>query len=491
MLYKPVKYCIVIACLPVVMYGQVSSSDSTKVFPDSSRIPDKMHNSTNSSRKNPFIVGEIFISGNRKTRNYIIERELPFKRGDTIYLSDLVMQFAYAKDRIINTRLFNDVVISLKGFRGFIADIQIDVKERWYIFPIPYVKPADRNFTEWADKNYSLSRLNYGLRYSQYNFTGRNDYLRLWLITGYTQQVELAYDLPYVDKNLKHGFGFGFSFANVKELNVNTVNNQQEFINSDSIPYASKYLREQLSVSLRYYYRPALKTRHLFRLSFNDVKIDSAVTVWNPKYFDNSLTHVFYPEISYVINYNNVDYLPYPLKGFFFETGLLHRGMNADINLWQAYAKAINGFEIAEKTYFVTQNMGVLKLPFDQPYYNQQLFGYGDFYMRGMERYVVDGVAGFLGRNTFLRELFNFSIPFIHSSWSHDRIPFRIYAKTYFDYAYAVNQNFKNNSLVNQWLYSGGLGVDVVTFYDLVFRFEYSANLLGEHGFYFHIRNDF
>ena len=133
----------------------------------------------------------------------------------------------------------------------------------------------------------------------------------------------------------------------------------------------------------------------------------------------------------------------------------------------------------------------MLRLPFDQPFYNQQLFGYGDFYMRGFEKYVVDGVAGALSRNTLLRELFSFNIPFISTSWSHDRIPVRIYAKTYFDCSYAYNKTFKDNALVNQMLYSGGFGVDVVTFYDLVFRFEYSFNQLGEKGFFFHIRNDF
>ena len=110
--------------------------------------------------------------------------------------------------------------------------------------------------------------------------------------------------------------------------------------------------------------------------------------------------------------------------------------------------------------------------------------------MHGFEKYVVDGVAGGLARNTLLRELFNFNIPFLRGT-THDRIPFRIYAKTFFDLGYVYNKNFTNNSLVNQMLYSGGAGIDVVTFYDFVFRLEYSINQLGEKGLFFHIRNDF
>ena len=52
-------------------------------------------------------------------------------------------------------------------------------------------------------------------------------------------------------------------------------------------------------------------------------------------------------------------------------------------------------------------------------------------------------------------------------------------------------KDFRYNSLVNSFLYTGGFGIDVVTFYDLVFRFEYSFNQLGQSGLFFHIGSDF
>lgn len=486
---QPGKYGIIMIMVLLLgrAYGQ-QTADSTAALPADST---QDHLTDPVVRQHYiFTIGDIFITGNRKTKAYIITRELPFKPGDTIYLPDLLKSFTPARERIFNTRLFNEVLIYVKEFRGYTVDIEIAVKERWYIFPIPYVRPVDRNFTAWADKNYSLSRLDYGLRYAHYNFTGRNDYLRVWLITGYTRQVELAYDQPYADKLLRHGFGMGFSYAALKELNVFTSSNRQTFINSDSLPYSGKFLREQLSFSLRYYFRPALTTRHSIRLSFNKIRIDSAVTVANPYYFNGNRTRIFYPELSYLINYNKIDYVPYPLKGFLLETGFLRRGINADINLWQFTAKTNEAWPVARKMYVVSQNMGMLKLPLDQPFYNQQLLGYNDFYMRGLEKYVVDGSAGILARNSLLRELFNFNVPFIRGT-THDRIPFRIFAKAYFDWGYIYNKNFPANSLVNRMLYSGGAGIDVVTFYDFVFRFEYSLNQLGEKGFFFHIRNDF
>jgi len=437
-----------------------------------------------------YIIGNIFIHGNRVTKPFIITRELPFKTGDSITLQQLTQYFSQSREHLINTRLFNDVTVSLKEFRGYYADINIDVKERWYIFPLPYARPVDRNFTAWAQQGYSLSRFDYGLKYSQYNFTGRNDYLRVWLITGYSREVEMAYDRPNTGKNLVHGFGGGFLLSGQQEINAITQNNQQVFVSRDSIQNAGKYLQTQATFSLRYYYRPALRTRHFFRVSMNQLKIDSSVLVINPNYFLNHRLSLVYPELFYSINYNDIDYVPYPTRGVLFETSILQRGFSADMNMTQLIAKSSEAFSFAPKMYFVTQNFGVLRLPFKQSFFNQQLLGYGDYYMRGLEKYVVDGVGLLLDRNTVMRELAHFSIPFLRNT-SHDHIPFRIYVKTYADIGYVFNRYNNLNSLQNTMLYTYGAGFDVVTFYDLVLRLEYSVNQLGEKGLFFHIRNDF
>jgi outer membrane protein assembly factor BamA len=437
-----------------------------------------------------YTIGKICISGNKKTKNYIIERELAFKSGDTISLHQLVASFQMAHDRLFNTHLFNDVVIYLKNFRGYEAEIGIDVKERWYIFPLPYFKPVDRNFSAWAAKHYSLSRVNYGGKFTHFNFTGRNDQLTAWLITGYARQFELYYNQPYADKTLKHGFGSGFTYAQLKEVDVQTVKNQQSFINSDTIAYAGKYLSETFSASLRYFYRPGLKVRHLLNFTMSSVRIDSAVAVWNPHYLNHDKLKVVYPELAYRFNYTDVDYVAYPLNGIIFETGLTRRGITKDMDFWQVYTKLSRSWPLARKLWFGIENTNVLKWPLHQPFYNQTLLGYGDFFLRGLDRYVIDGMAGVMVRNTLHRELFNFSLPFMHVR-SHDRIPFRIYATAFSDYGYAYNHDFKANSLVNRMLYTGGVGLDIVTFYDLNFRLDYSFNQLGQNGLFLHIRNDF
>ncbi len=441
-----------------------------------------------------FRVGEIVIQGNKKTKDFIIKRELPFAEGDSIRLDELVEKFKVGRQQLINTRLFNDVVISLRSFRGYIVDVQIDVKERWYIFPIPYFKPVDRNLQTWADQGYSLGRLDLGAKFTYYNTTGRNDRLRLWLITGYSRAIQASYDQPFAfsDKSLKHGYGINFNYNAQKEINPLTVNNKQFFLRADSLPHANKFLEEVNNASLSYSYRPHLRTRHTVRLSFTNVRIDSAVWHVNPTYLStNQKLKTFYPELSYTVTYINTDYAPYPLRGRMGELTVSRLGFGGDVGVWSLAAKATQSWDLHKKFSYTLQANANIKLPFDQPYTQQRLFGYSDLYLRGMEKYVIDGVAALLLRNTLRREMANFSIGLPIRSQSHDRIPFRIYAKTYSDIGYAYNKSYPQNSLVNRMLYSAGAGVDVVTLYDVVMRFEYSFNMTGQSGFFFHFRNDF
>src|SRR5688500_10556914 len=152
------------------------------------------------STENVFTVRLISISGNKKTRASVILRELPFKTGDVYALSELVKKFEVGRKQLMNTAMFHEVVVALKSFEGNNVDILIQVKERWYLFPIPYFKLVDRNLNQWlVQQNARLDRINYGLKVLYNNTTGRNDKLNVYLINGYTKQISLSYDRPYID----------------------------------------------------------------------------------------------------------------------------------------------------------------------------------------------------------------------------------------------------------------------------------------------------
>jgi outer membrane protein assembly factor BamA len=470
---------VVLACFLCSVLGAQENAPSTpgdglsQLRADSSRL---------------FVVRDIIISGNRKTKPYIIERELSFKRGDSINLTQLVAGFERARELLMNTTLFHEAIVSLKRFEGYAVDVAVDVKERWYLFPIPYIKPVDRNLAEWAKQGYGFDRLNYGLKLNYNNFTGRNDKLKFWLITGYTKQIQFQYELPYVDKALKTGIRVGFNYRMNKEVNYATDTNEQKFYPQEQDKIQLDRSR-QWSGFLDITYRPAINTRNTLRISYINQEVDSIIAELNPNYLGRGRTKVGFPELSYKVEYNKVDYIPYPQKGVAGEAGILKRGFHSDFSMWQFSAKGAKHGFLNKKLGYSLQAAGVLRLPFDQPFINQQLLGYGDFYLRGLENYVIDGVGAFLSKNTLRRQIFQFYIPTPFKS--HERIPFTIFAKTYFDAGYTYSRSQGNQLLGNRFLYSGGFGIDFLSFYDLSFKAEYSFNQLGQSGFFFHFKNDF
>ncbi|HKB45585.1 MAG TPA: POTRA domain-containing protein, partial [Chitinophagaceae bacterium] len=167
-----------------------------------------------------FEVGNIIITGNKKTRPDIILREIPFKAGEEYPLQELVKKFEDARRQLMNTSLFHEVIVALKSFEGYKVDIIVDVKERWYIFPLPYFKPVDRNLNQWlVEQKASLSRVNYGLKLLYNNATGRNDKFRFWLVSGYTKQFSFSYDRLYFDKQMKWGVNVVFAIGKNREVN--------------------------------------------------------------------------------------------------------------------------------------------------------------------------------------------------------------------------------------------------------------------------------
>src|SRR6267142_5477410 len=116
-------------------------------------------------------VNRIIIIGNKVTKEWIISRELTLKTGDTISLKRLKHELLWDKRKIYNLRLFHTVSVRSLELSNNVIDLLVEVAERWYTFPIPIFELSDRNFSEWwQNYNHDLSRINYGVNLTRYNF---------------------------------------------------------------------------------------------------------------------------------------------------------------------------------------------------------------------------------------------------------------------------------------------------------------------------------
>lgn len=433
-------------------------------------------------------IRDIHVKGNKKTKEYIVEREVKLVRAQAYTISDILANIRTSRQNLMNTALFVDANVDFTNWVNDSLDIVVDVKERWYFFPVPYFRPVDRNWNVWINQyKVSFERVNYGIKFDWNNVTGRNDKMNIYLINGYTRQISLNYYNPYVDKKLVHGLGFDVSYGQSREINYTTRANQQQFFKDEN-----KFIRQQMYFGLSYSYRKGSIARHYVKLGVAFDRVADTVVQLNPKYFEYDKNRTVYPELRYRYQHLNVDYIPYPSKGYTFEFDFLKRGIGKDnMDLWQFRARGSKYFPLPWKLNFGVMAEADLKLPFDQPFYNQPLLGYSDSYLRGLEYYVIDGVAGGFLRSTLRKELFSFRWRTGLKSRTYGSIPFKIYAKAYGDAGFVYNKNnVTGNMLTNKFLYTGGFGIDVLTIYDVVLRLEYSFNQLNERAFFFH-KNDF
>jgi len=464
----------------------VLPDSSLRLLNDSSALNDTIpHQDTNYT---PFIVRDIVIVGNKKTKPQIILREIPFKSGDHVSLQNLVAQFETARIRLMNTVLFHEVIVALKAFDGYNVDVLVEVKERWYLFPIPYLKPVDRNLNQWVvENNLSLERVNYGLKLLYNNFTGFNDKLNVWLINGYTKQLQFSYDRLYIDKQLKWGLNLKMAVGKNREVNYNTIDNKQVFYKDQN-----NFIRSFFRTSAEVTYRKKIYTRHYMGVAYTQERVSDTIVGLNPAYFKDGKKDLRFPELYYTMTYFDVDYIPYPTRGYAAEVTLNKKGFNSAINLWQLTLKGAANYTLAQKLYLNLRANGVLKLPFRQPFFNQQFMGYGDMVMQGYEYYVIDGVAGGIFKTTITKEFLNFNIGIPKNRFgSATRIPVRMFAKVFGNAGYVHNPQPGANPLTNKMLYSGGFGIDVLTLYDFTLKLEWSFNQLGENGIYLHNRKSY
>ena len=483
---KKIIYAAVILVLPLSSLAQKSKTPNFS-FVDTALL-----------KGNKVCIRDLQVSGTKKTKLYIVYREIQFKKGDSILLSDLYKELEQARVLVYNTTLFNDVIFDVTAVDASSVSIHVQVLERWYLYPVPQFKWIDRNFNEWyRTYNHSLSRVDYGLKFVHYNLNGRRDQLRIYLINGYSKNVSFSYSAPYSNKKLTQGFTVGGGYLQKREMSIKTnYNDSLIFYPFNRVTKTmADFVYKSWYVNAGYTIRRGFFTRHIFSANYTHIKIaDSAIDKrYNPNYFKDSVTSKGIIDFNYRFVYTNVDNGSYPLKGKTGFVSLLKRGFGftGGVNMFMVEAGLNRYYNMGKNWFSSFQLSANIKLPFDQAYINQRGLGYGENYLRGLEYYVIDGVATGLIRSTIKKKLLSFNIPFRYLPKLLTKIPITIFAKTYTDIGYAYTKQKYDTYLNNRLLYSGGFGIDILTFYDFNLKFEYSFNQLGKNGLFLHNQSGF
>lgn len=434
------------------------------------------------------VIGNIFLKGNNITKDRILYREIEFKTGDTLNLNAFCVLAAKSKLNLLNRSLFNFVTIDTirNPLEHEVVDIVVDVIERWYLWPLPIFELAERNFNAWWQTK-DLRRANYGVFLTYNNFRGRNELLKLLLRAGYNQNYFLLYEIPYLNRKQNFGMGIQMGHSQSREIPIVTENNQQVFYRHEE-----GYARSQWYGKIRFSLRDGIHTNHQLSIGYERYKFADTVLLINPEFVRQSDAEMEMFTLEYSFKHDYRDSKPYPLRGHYTDFNFSQRGFGALKNSPDYFTlKSTFDFynAISKRWFWAFTVTGKYASDDMEPYFLQQGLGFGNEFVRSFELFVVDGQSFGLVKSNLkfaLVEPRKSQLPFIKLD-KFGKIHYAAYLNLLFDAGYVINTVASvSNDYQNRLIYGTGLGLDLVTYYDLVWRFEYSVNQFGKSGFFIH-----
>jgi len=437
------------------------------------------------------VINRILVAGNKVTKEKIIRRELLFTEGDTVANSQLDELLNKTKDNLFNTSLFNFITIKIIDDQPQVISIFILLEERWYLWPYPIFEQADRNLSSYLHQG-DWSKINYGLLLIKNNFRGRGEQLKLKFRLGYKEQFQVMYENPYLFANRKHGLITEYAYYRQHEIAYQTQNDRLYYFKDEN-----NYVQTYQTGTITYQFRNKIYTTHRLGLGFSLSEVSDTIALLNPDYFNNQTNTIRYLTLNYTFDNDKRNYKKYPLTGYNTLVSLTQSGLGILTN-------EMPGSLALESSYYLYSQLsdhwfsglgGKIKISTNdqQPYFFQRGLGYAD-YLRSFEYQVIDGQHFITTRSFIKYAIIPMNITSIESwSWTKfNKIHYSLYLNAFFETGYVYNKySNSSNRLPNAFLTSAGLGLDMVAYYDLIIRLEYSINQTGNGGVFLNIGKAF
>ena len=444
-----------------------------------------------------FTLRSIEISGNKWTKDQVVERELNFQTGDIRPLEYFVEKRLESEERLKNLGIFNDVVLSYQiDSLSKNVDCSIELIENWYIFPGVILELADRNFSEWwTNQNRDFSRVNYGIRIDHINLTGRRDRMVLQLQSGFRKKYELVYNQPYLNKKGTWGGEAFIFFANQDQIPYKTENNKTIYGG-----FEDRTLLKRFRTGSAAFYRPTIYHHHAFRLEFHKNEVDDyVIQELNPDYFLNGRNSIRFFMFNYHYTYDKRIAQFYPISGYLFYADIKKEGFkffdeynNTSISLGAEYY-----YPLTNKLVFGTK--AKVKTNLDRSivsFANNTGLGWRDDVLGGYYLYVVDGTDYVYSKNNIRYKLIDkkFNLGKYMFLKQFRIMNLQVYTRAFLDMGYVNDRTYKeiyNNTFSNRFLYGFGPAADIVLYNNYMVSFNLGFNHLGERHYFFQYRTNF
>ncbi|MGC8654214.1 MAG: BamA/TamA family outer membrane protein, partial [Candidatus Kryptoniota bacterium] len=318
--------------------------------------------------------------GNKVTKSWVIQKLLGFSHGDSVTPADL----AAATQKLYKSDLFSSVSVHAERLVGDEADVVIEVKEKWYIYPFPVIGLRDRDWKKFYG----------GLGIRDNNFLGRNEKLTFEFALGYDPFVNVTFISPWVGNS--HNYLLTLR-GNISRGRLSLIESQDYASNLDN-------LYGDASVSLTRLFGSTITASGM--LAYNYVLNKSTgntttVSVTGRDVFASA-------GINMIFDTRNVKW--FPTRGDFISIGFNKYGLGeSQVNFARFELDARKFISISPSVSFAARIHGnIAEGPTIPPYYDV-FIGYGER-IRGMFSTIQEGQS-MIGSNLEMRFLLLRDVP--------------------------------------------------------------------------------
>ena len=441
------------------------------------------------------------ITGNKLTKERIIKRELDFKIGDSLATfdigehldfttkrfapadsSELKLKLGYSRENIINTKLFLTNDLTLEKIDSNKYNLKIDVNERHYWWLFPVIKINAPNFNEWL-RDPDWESVSMGLFFSHNNLWGLGHQFSAIGFYGKSYTFGLGYYIPWIGKGQKVGLRMGAAYQSLYSVEYGSTENKREMI------YEANS-QQDLKINASLNFRPGLYNYGTLKLSGEWISISDSLLGLNPHYLGDSAKSISSVSLYADYYYDSRNNHSYPLKGNLLRGFIDKKGLgivSRDVDIFY-YGIDFHFYQTITKKFYVAEMVKAVNSSGDDyPYYFQQNMTEKKDFIRGYDLYTLQGDQMYYFRSNFKYELIKPNVKKTKPGEEKSKfksLQYAFYLNAFGDCGYVRNKYSADNPYDNKMLYSWGLGLDFVSYYDLVLRFEYAFTSIGTNGFF-------
>ena len=435
-------------------------------------------------------ISDISIKGNSITSRSVILREVPFGMGDRVDSLNFEKMLVESRQNLLNTSLFNYVTIKTTPSDSNPesgVDVEIDVEERWYVWPVFEMRFNDRNMTSWVKKmDWKRVTLYSGVNIS--NMFGLGHKMGIRGMFGWEKGIDISYSKVALNRK-KTAYLSGEAYAMFyKNADYITEHNKLQHLSGDG------FMKRSFGGSLNITYRPQIRWRAVASLAYDFSKISEDVLLANPDYWgmDSKISRTV--SLGALVCRDERDYIIYPTQGTYASLSLKLEESNGFDFTYGQLLLDLQYYKKLSERWMASSSLKVsTSLSSRYSYSHSKAVGYQIANITGYELYVVDGQHYITQNNSLKYLIMPQKIVMLgqNPKWRKFNKPhFTIYGKLLCDFGYVFQEKCRigSNTYPNHLLAGVGAGIDLVTYYDMVINFGYAVNNRGKGSFLFGFR---